>query len=160
MNYLLSIITFLPLVGALLVLLIGGDGTKKQIALAASVVTFLVSLLLLWQWDNTQAGMQFVEQADWIPEFGAQYFLGVDGISLWLVLLTTLLMPIAIAFSNQHVNDKVSVYLALMLVLESAVIGVFLALDLLLFYVFFEFSLIPMYFLIGRWGARTASTRP
>ena len=154
MNYLLSIITFLPLVGALLVLLIGGDGTKKQIALAASVVTFLVSLLLLWQWDNTQAGMQFVEQADWIPEFGAQYFLGVDGISLWLVLLTTLLMPIAIAFSNQHVNDKVSVYLALMLVLESAVIGVFLALDLLLFYVFFEFSLIPMYFLIGRWGGK------
>ncbi len=154
MSYLLSIITFLPLVGALLVLLIGGDGTKKQIALAASVVTFLVSLVLLFQWDNGQAGMQFVEQVDWIPEFGAQYFLGVDGISLWLVLLTTLLMPIAIAFSNQHVTDKVGVYLALMLVLESATIGVFLALDLLLFYVFFEFSLIPMYFLIGRWGGK------
>jgi len=152
MPYLLSIITFLPLVGALAVLFLSGDGAKKWTALAFSLVTFLVSLLLLFQWDNANAGMQFVELRPWAPQVGINYAVGVDGISLFLVLLTTLLMPIAIAFSNMYVTFRVRDYLALMLALETAMIGTFVSLDLILFFVFFEFSLIPMYFLIGEWG--------
>jgi NADH-quinone oxidoreductase subunit M len=151
--YLLSIITFLPLIGVILVALVGGDGAKKQIAFITTLVTFVVSLLLLVNWDNSQAGMQFMEDVVWLPELGLRYIMGVDGISLFLVLLTTFLMPIAVYFSNLYVNEQVGFYLILMLILETAMIGVFLALDLVLFFVFFEFSLIPMYLLIGRWGS-------
>jgi hypothetical protein len=98
--------------------------------------------------------MQFVEDVSWFAPLGIRYALGVDGISLFLVLLTTLLMPIAIYFSNLFVHDRIGPYLALMLLLETAMIGVFLALDLVLFFVFFEASLIPMYFLIGQWGGQ------
>ena len=150
--YLLTIITFLPFVGALVVVLIRDGEGKKQVALLTTLVTFLVSLLLVIWWNNSVGGMQFVEDIAWFPEFSMRYHLGVDGISLFLVLLTTLLMPIAIYFSNLYVHEKLGAYLALMLVLETAMIGVFVALDLVLFFVFFEFSLIPMYFLIGRWG--------
>jgi NADH-quinone oxidoreductase subunit M len=150
---LLSIITFLPLVGALIVALVGGDGRKKQVALVISLLTFLVSLLLWTGWENGQAGMQFVEDFAWLPELGLRYHLGVDGISLFLVLLTTFLMPIAIYFSNLYVHERVGPYMALMLMLETAMIGSFVALDLILFFVFFEFTLIPMYFLIGQWGS-------
>ncbi len=151
--YLLSIITYLPLLGVLGVALIRDDGSRKTIALATTLVTFLVSLLLWFQWDNSVAGMQFLEDAAWFPEVNIRYTMGVDGISLFLVLLTTFLMPIAIYFSNLYVHERVGSYLALMLILETAMIGVFLALDLILFFVFFEFSLIPMYLLIGRWGS-------
>ena len=151
--YLLSIITFLPLIGAILVALVGSDGAKKQIAFITTLVTFVVSLLLLVNWDNSQSGMQFLEDVAWLPELGMRYIMGVDGISLFLVLLTTFLMPIAVHFSNLYVNEQVGLYLILMLILETAMIGVFLALDLVLFFVFFEFSLIPMYLLIGRWGS-------
>lgn len=150
---LLSVITFLPLLGAIVILLAPGEATKKPIALVWTLATFLISLLLWINWEDGQAGMQFVEYVPWAPEFGLYYFLGIDGISLFLVLLTTLLMPIAIYFSNLYVNENVGAYLALMLILETAMIGVFLALDLVLFFVFFEFSLIPMYFLIGQWGS-------
>ncbi|OUC06422.1 NADH dehydrogenase, partial [Litorilinea aerophila] len=91
--YLLSIITFLPLLGALAIAFVGDDGSKKQIALGTTVVTFLVSLLLLTGWEGGQAGMQFVEDYAWLPEFNMHYHLGVDGISLFLVLLTTFVMP-------------------------------------------------------------------
>lgn len=150
--YLLSIITFLPLLGAIVVALVGGDGAKKQITLGTTLVTFVVSLLLLLNWDNSNGGMQFLEDAPWFPELGIRYLMGVDGISLFLVLLTTFLMPITIYFSNLYVKEQVALYMVLMLILETAMIGVFLALDLVLFFVFFEFSLIPMYLLIGRWG--------
>lgn len=150
---LLSIITFLPLVGALAVTAAPGDGLKKQAALVISLLTFLFSLLLWSGWENEQAAMQFVEDYAWLPEIGLRYHLGVDGISLFLVLLTTLLMPIAVYFSNLYVREKIGPYLALMLLLETAMIGSFVALDLVLFFVFFEFTLIPMYFLIGRWGS-------
>ena len=150
---LLSAITFLPLIGALVVALVGSDGTKKSIALFTTIVTFLVSLLLLVFWTDNTPGMQFVEEHGWFPEFGMTYLMGVDGISLFLVLLTTLLMPIVIYFSNLYVREHVALYLTLMLILETAMIGVFLALDLVLFFVFFEFSLIPMYILIGKWGS-------
>ena len=150
--YLLSIITFLPLLGAVVVALVGSDAAKKQITLLTTLVTFGVSLLLWVNWDNSNAGMQFLEDVAWFPELGIRYIMGVDGISLFLVLLTTFLMPIAIYFSNLYVEEQVGLYMALMLLLETAMIGVFLALDLALFFVFFEFSLIPMYLLIGRWG--------
>jgi NADH-quinone oxidoreductase subunit M len=153
MNYLLSIITFLPLIGALIVIFLPGDSAKKNTTLAATIITFLVSLLLLTGWQDGP-GMQFVEELAWMPDFGIYYRLGVDGISVWLVLLTTFLMIIAVAFSNQHVKENVGSYMALMLLMETATIGVFLALDLVLFFVFWEFSLIPMYFLIGRWGGQ------
>lgn len=150
---LLSIITFLPLIGAILVVVVNGDGLKKQIALATSLVTFVVSLVLWTNWQDGQAGMQFVENYPWLPEIGLRYHVGVDGISLFLVLLTTFLMPIAIYFSNLYVQEKVGAYLALMLLLETAMIGSFVALDMILFFAFFEFTLIPMYFLIGQWGS-------
>lgn len=152
--YLLSIITFLPLLGAAAVLLLHGDQPRKWTALGFSIVTFLVSLLLLANWQDGQAGMQFEELAPWLPSAGLNYHLGVDGISLFIVLLTTLLTPIAIAFSNRFVKDRLGAFLALLLVLETAMVGTFLALDLILFFVFFEFSLIPMYFLIGEWGSQ------
>jgi NADH-quinone oxidoreductase subunit M len=151
--YLLSIITFLPLLGALVVTVMGDNDSKKQAALVTTLVTFVVSLLLWVNWDNSNAGMQFTEDFAWFPELGIRYHMGVDGISLFLVLLTTLLMPIAVYFSNIYVKEQISAYMVLMLVLETAMLGVFLALDLVLFFVFFEFSLIPMYLLIGRWGS-------
>ncbi|MCC6169560.1 MAG: NADH-quinone oxidoreductase subunit M [Caldilineaceae bacterium] len=151
--YLLSIITFLPLVGVLALVLIKDDDSRKTIALVTTLVTFLVSLLLWLRWDNSVAGMQFLEDVAWFPEIGIRYIMGVDGISLFLVLLTTLLMPIAVYFSNLYVHEQVGAYMALMLILETAMVGTFLALDLVLFFVFFEFSLIPMYLLIGRWGS-------
>ena len=152
MNYLLSIITFLPLLGAAVILVTDKDEGKKYVALATTLLTFVVSLALIFGWQEGEAGMQFVEDFAWLPEAGFRYQMGVDGISLFLVLLTTFLMPIAIGFSNQHVTEHVGPYLALMLMLQTAMTGVFLALDLVLFFIFFEASLIPMYFLIGQWG--------
>jgi NADH-quinone oxidoreductase subunit M len=154
MPYLLSILTFLPLVGVAAILLLSGERAKKWTALGFTLVTFLVSLLLLVNWDSTNAGMQFEEIVPWVPNVGLMYHMGVDGISLFLVLLTTLLMPIAVYFSNLYVHERIGAYLALMLLLETAMIGTFLALDMVLFFVFFEFSLIPMYFLIGQWGSQ------
>jgi NADH-quinone oxidoreductase subunit M len=151
--YLLSIITFLPLVGAVVVLAVPGDNLKKTLALLTTLLTFVVSLLLLPNWQNV-AAMQFVEELPWFPPLNIRYAMGVDGISLFLVLLTTLLMPIAVYFSNLYVGKRIGAYMALMLLLETAMIGVFLALDLVLFFVFFEASLIPMYFLIGEWGGQ------
>ena len=152
--YLLSIITFLPLLGAVGVMLVPGDSAKKWLALATTLVTFAVSLLLWSNWQDGQAGMQFVEDVVWFAPLGIRYALGVDGISLLLVLLTTFLMPIAVYFSILYVKQRIGAYMALMLLLETAMIGVFLALDLVLFFVFFEASLIPMYFLIGEWGGK------
>ncbi|MFN8441576.1 MAG: NADH-quinone oxidoreductase subunit M [Caldilineaceae bacterium] len=149
----LSIITFLPLLGVVAVMAIAGDSQKKAVALGTTLLTFLISLLLWTGWQSGEAGMQFVENAAWLPELGLKYHLGVDGISVLLVLLTTFLMPIVIYFSNMYVHERIGPYLALMLVLETAMIGTFVALDLVLFFAFFEFSLIPMYFLIGQWGS-------
>lgn len=154
MNFLLTLITFLPLLGGLILLLLPGDRTKKVGALLVAGLTFLLSLLLLLNWPDGAAGMVIEERYAWMPELDIYYHLGVDGISLWLVLLTTFLVAIAIAFSNQHIHENVGAYMALMLLMETAVIGVFLSLDLVLFYVFWEFSLIPMYFLIGKWGSQ------
>ncbi|MDT5059801.1 MAG: NADH-quinone oxidoreductase subunit [Acidobacteriota bacterium] len=154
-QYLLTILILLPVVGAIAA--IGHSFVYKRetdyrwIALGFSVVTFALSLLLL-NGDTSGSGFQFVRDVPWINAIGARYHVGVDGISLWLVLLTTLLVPISILSSWTSVKKRTLSYYAFLLVLESAMIGVFVSLDLLLFYLFFEASLVPMFFLIGIWG--------
>src|SRR6266436_2869209 len=157
MQHLLTAIILVPVIGGLATVgysLLPGrrESNYKWIALAFSVADFMLSLLLI---KGSGAGMRefrLVDDVMWIGSIGARYHVGVDGISLWLVLLTTLLMPIAILSSWTAIQKRQLSYYALMLLLESAMIGVFISLDLLLFYLFFEASLVPMFFLIGVWG--------
>ncbi len=157
-QYLLTILILLPTVGA--VALIGHglvykrEAHYKWIALLFSVVTFALSLLLLGGGGRTEGGFQFVQNTPWITSINSNYHIGVDGISLWLVLLTTLLVPISILSSWTSVTKRQLSYYVFLLVLESAMIGVFVSLDLLIFYLFFEASLVPMFFLIGIWGGK------
>jgi NADH-quinone oxidoreductase subunit M len=148
----LSIITFLPLLGALALFLVPGERAQKWLTLVVTLATFLISCLLFVGWQNGQAGMQFLERQPWVPQFGIQYLLGVDGVSLFLVLLTTLLMVLVTLFSWEGVGERVRLYFFFMLLLEAGMIGVFAALDLVLFFVYWELTLVPMYFLIGGWG--------
>src|SRR6478752_2850105 len=147
------------MVGALLVLLTGGRGDNhereplvRNLALATSVLTFAATLLLWWRFDPTAAGYQFEERHAWIPVFGIQYYLGVDGISLLLIVLTGFLTPLALLSSWQSVHKSVKAFSFFVLTLETAMLGVFASIDLFLFYVFWDAMLIPMYFLIGIWG--------
>jgi len=155
----LSLIVFLPLAGALLVLLAGGRGDNhdreplvRTLALAVSLVTFAATLLLWWRFDPTVAAYQFEEKHAWIPVFGIQYYLGVDGISLLLIVLTGFLTPLALLCSWESVHKNVKVFSFFLLALETAMLGVFASIDLFLFYIFWDAMLIPMYFLIGIWG--------
>ncbi len=144
----------MPFVGGLLLLLLGKgrDRLVHQMALGISLVTFLASLSLLAGFDGTSADYQFVEQYTWLPDFGISYHIGLDGISLWLVLLTTFLTPISLLCSWNSIDQRVREFSFFMLLLEAAMIGVFISLDLFLFYLFWDAMLIPMYFLIGVWG--------
>ena len=152
----LSVVTFLPLIGALLVLVIRGDDAAARrnvyyIAFWTTLVTFLVSLLIWTNFDTANPGFQFVEEAPWLG--GAiSYRMGVDGISMLFVILTTFLMPLCIVASRLTVEKYFKEYMIAFLVLETLMIGVFTALDLVLFYVFFEGGLIPMFLIIGIWG--------
>lgn len=148
---LLSLITGLPLVTALFLFFGKDERTVKQIALTGATATFLASLPLYFLFQN-MAGIQFHEEFSWIPAIGAAYRIGIDGISLFMVLLTTLLTPIVMLSSWNTTGKSLKGYMISILVLETGIIGVFVALDLLLFYVFWEVMLIPMYFLIGIWG--------
>jgi NADH-quinone oxidoreductase subunit M len=151
---LLSTILWLPIVAAIVLAFLPRptDTVVKGFGLLASAATFIVSLGLLRGWEDGNAGMQFVESVQWIPQWGITYGLGVDGISLWLVLLTTFLTPL-IFLSSWNVKYKHSKeYVIAFLVMETAMIGAFLATDLFLFYVFFELMLLPMYLVIGVWG--------
>jgi NADH-quinone oxidoreductase subunit M len=159
-QYLLTILILLPAVGAVLLALHGLASYAERrhyrwIALGFSTVTFLVSLLLLTApiGAGTTNEFHFVQKAVWIQSIGAFYHVGVDGMSLWLVLLTTLLVPISILSSWTAVEKRELAFFAFILLLEAAMIGVFVSLDLLLFYLFFEASLVPMFFLIGVWGS-------
>ncbi|HEX7331990.1 MAG TPA: NADH-quinone oxidoreductase subunit M [Pyrinomonadaceae bacterium] len=157
MPYLLTILILLPVAGALGLVLYSYASSRREehyrwIALVVTVATFAVSLLLLTGGGTTGAEFRFEENVSWIGLINARYHLGVDGISLWLVLLTTLLMPIAVLSSWTAIQKRQLSYYAFLLILEAAMIGVFVSLDLLLFYLFFEASLIPMFFLIGIWG--------
>jgi NADH-quinone oxidoreductase subunit M len=156
---LLTAIVFLPLAGALLVLLAGGrgdnperEGAVRLVALAVSLVTFAATLYLWWAFDPTSADYQFVERYAWLPQFGITYHLGVDGISLFLLVLTGFLTPLALLSSWAGVHKSVKLFSFFMLALETAMLGVFVSLDLFLFYLFWDAMLIPMYFLIGIWG--------
>jgi NADH-quinone oxidoreductase subunit M len=157
-QYLLTILLLLPTAGAIALIAHGlvykRETDYRWIALAVSVVTFLLSLLLLGEGGNAADGFRFVQNVTWIHAINARYHIGVDGISLWLVLLTTLLVPISILSSWTSVTKRTLSYYAFLLILESAMIGVFVSLDLLLFYLFFEASLVPMFFLIGIWGGK------
>jgi NADH-quinone oxidoreductase subunit M len=150
----LTFVTFLPAAGMFVVLLLPGSRTRA-IKIAANVfagLVFLATLLLLVRFDAASGDMQFVERLPWIKAIGAQYLLGLDGISLLLVLLTSLLTFVATLSSWGAVKTRLKEYYVFMLLLETGMIGVFLALDLILFYVFWEVVLVPMYFLIGVWG--------
>jgi NADH-quinone oxidoreductase subunit M len=149
----ISLLLLLPLIGALVLLLIPRQQrqTLFTLALLASVAAFVWSLRLFQTFDPGAGEMQFVERIAWMPSFGIGYIVGIDGISLFLVLLTTFLMPLAIV-ASWTVQDRIKEYLFFMLVLETGMLGAFVALDLFLFYVFWEVMLVPMYFLIGVWG--------
>jgi NADH-quinone oxidoreductase subunit M len=151
----LSVITFLPLAGVVAILLARGEDIAAEryaryAALWTTIVTFLVSLLIPLNFNSAESGFQFVENADWMGGL-ANYRMGLDGISLPLVMLTTFLMPICI-LASWYVGKRVREYMIAFLVLETLMIGVFCALDLVLFYVFFEAGLIPMFLIIGIWG--------
>ena len=154
-SIILTVVTFLPLAGALGLALIGRDRLQvlRGLTLGIGLVTFILSLHLWWNFDVDSAEFQFTAEAEWIPQFGISYRMGVDGISLFLVLLSTFLTPLAI-LASWTVTKRVKEYFIFMLILETGMIGVFLALDLFLFYVFWEAVLIPMYFLIGVWGGQ------
>jgi NADH-quinone oxidoreductase subunit M len=154
MDHLLSIIIFLPIVGAIVLAFINKENhsTIRVTALGFSLVEFAISLPLFFSFDPKIAGMQFVEKMKWIPEYGINYHLGLDGISLLLVLLTTFLTVLCILSSWSAITVRVKEYMISFLFLETGMVGALVALDLVLFYVFWEVMLIPMYFLIGVWG--------
>ena len=157
MNWLLTIVTFLPLVGVLAILLTnppkrGSENLVKGIAVATSVVVFLGTLLILMRYDPSVAGLQMIDRFDWIPSWGIQYYLAVDGLSILMVLLTSFISMLAIASTWNAIHTQVKQFYIFTLLLEMGMMGVFLAQDLFLFYIFWEFTLVPMYFLIGIWG--------
>lgn len=154
----LTMITFMPLVGALMIMLIPTDNAVaerniKNVALFTTVITFIASLYIWVNFDETNAGFQFVERYEWIGSF-MSYHMGVDGISMLFVILSTFLMPFCILASWKSVTKDIKSYMIAFLVLEAFMIGVFCALDIMLFYIFFEAGLIPMFLIIGIWGGK------
>ncbi|MCX8133685.1 MAG: NADH-quinone oxidoreductase subunit M [Roseococcus sp.] len=153
----LSLITFLPLVGVLVILSVRGEeavvaSNARWTALWTSLVTFALSLVLWARFDKASPEFQFIEQASWLPEFGIGYIMGVDGVSVLFVLLSTALTPLCIIASWEAVQSRVREYMIAFLVLETMMVGMFCALDVVLFYIFFEAVLIPMFLIIGVWG--------
>ena len=155
MSHYLSLLLFLPLAGAFLLLLVPKENESaiKWIANIVALTGFVISIPL-WFWYNPQnSDFQFVEHAAWIPSIGADYFLGVDGFSTLLILLTTMMGSIAVLSSWSAIAERVKEYYIFLLVLQTGLLGAFMALDFLLFFVFWEVMLVPMYFLIGIWGS-------
>ncbi len=154
LSSLLNIVTFMPLMGAVILMMIPRTEERliKSWSFLVTTVTFLASIPLFYYFDGNIAAMQFQTNASWIPLLGAHYHVGVDGISILLYSLTAFIMPLAILSSYSAITDRVKEYMLAMLVLETAMLGVFISLDLLLFYLFWEAMLIPMYLLIGVWG--------
>src|SRR3954471_21657654 len=158
---LLTILIFLSTVGAVLTMLVKGRDTVRWTALATCIVTFLLSLLLFawfdwnkgtgYAYEQDGGSVQLVQTANWIPAFNVQYKVGVDGLSMPLVILSTFICVLA-CVASWKIEKMIKGYMVLFLLLESGILGTFLSLDFFLFYVFFEVSLLPMYFLIGIWG--------
>ncbi len=156
---LLSLVTFLPLAGAFISLMVRGEEevvarNARWTALWTSLIVLALSLILWARFDTSTAEFQFVERVDWLGEFGVSYHMGVDGISVLFVLLSTLLTPLCILASWESVQTRVREYMVAFLVLESMMVGMFAALDFIVFYVFFEAVLIPMFLIIGVWGGQ------
>ncbi len=153
-NYLLSATIFLPLIGSILILFINSEKKNllKYFALIISTVTFLISLFLYFGFDETKTEFQFLTKVEWIKSLNVSYHIGIDGISLLLILLTTFITPLTLISSWESIQKKVKEFLFFFLVLETGMIGVFASLDFFLFYIFWESMLIPMYFIIGIWG--------
>src|SRR5262247_1530866 len=149
----LTIVTFIPAVGAVMLLFYNREHVRsiRFFALLVTIVTFIFSLHLIANFDSTSPDFQFAVKIPWIPSLGIDYSMGIDGISLFLILLTTLLTPLAV-LASWSVHDRLKEYFIFMLLLETGMIGVFASLDLFLFYVFWEIMLVPMYFIIGVWG--------
>ena len=153
----LSLLIFFPFIGSLVILLINKNDQSyerkvKEIGLWVSIINFLLSLILLYSFDKTESQFQFIENFKLINDLGIYYYLGIDGISLSFILLTTLLIPICIITSWNKISKNISYFIALFLIIESFLIGVFSSLDLFIFYIFFEGSLIPLFLIIGIWG--------
>ena len=153
----LSLVIFLPLVGAAFILMIRGEPdivarNARSVALWSSGITFLLSLLIWANFDPNEAGFQMVERVDWIRGLGITYFVGVDGISLFFILLSTLLTVVCVVASWESVRHRVRDYMVAFLLMDTMMVGVFSSLDLVLFYLFFEGLLIPMFLIIGIWG--------
>jgi len=154
---LLSLVTFLPTAGALFILFVRGDEqtvarNARAVALWTSLATFVLSLLLWTGFDSASSDFQFVERAPWIPSFNISYYMGIDGISLFFVILSTFLTPICVLASWDAIKVRVREYMIAFLILETLMVGMFCALDFILFYLFFEGVLIPMFLIIGVWG--------
>jgi NADH-quinone oxidoreductase subunit M len=149
----LTLLILVPLAGAVVVGIAGRwPGWPRRLALAFSIAVFALSVLIWTRFDPSRADYQFVESFRWIPSLGISFLLGMDGVSLFMVLLTTFLTPLSVLASWESIEEKTGAFYALFLVLESLMIGVFVALDVFLFYVFWEAMLIPMYLIIGMWG--------
>src|SRR5918998_3696515 len=155
MSNILSLILFTPLAGAILLLFVSkrSENAIRWIANLFAVAGFLISIPLWFLYNPQNPDFQFVERAPWIPSIGAEYFLGVDGFSVLLILLTTLMGVIAVLSSWTAITERVKEYYIFLLVLQTGMIGAFMALDFLLFFLFWELMLVPMYFLIGIWGS-------
>ncbi len=148
----LSLIVFLPLVAALLIALVPRESWIRPAAFILAAAQFLFSLGLLFRYDPATPALQLVEFVPWVPALGISYFMGIDGISLWLVMLTTFLLPVVIVGSWNAISKRSKAFHCALFVLQTAMLGSFVAMDLVLFYVFFELSLVPMYFIVGIWG--------
>ena len=153
----LSLLIFFPFIGSLVILLINKNDQSyerkvKEIGLWVSIINFLLSLILLYSFDKTESQFQFIENFKLINDLGIYYYLGIDGISLSFILLTTLLIPICIITSWNKISKNISYFIASFLIIECFLIGVFSSLDLFIFYIFFEGSLIPLFLIIGIWG--------
>ncbi|MEY2729858.1 MAG: NADH-quinone oxidoreductase subunit M [Betaproteobacteria bacterium] len=152
---LLSVAIWLPIVLGSLLLVVGRDehaGVVRWLALAAAVLSFLVTIPLITGFDTAAVGMQFVENLPWIDRFNVRYHLGVDGLSVWFILLTAFITIVVVIAAWEVIEDRVALYMGAFLILSGLMVGVFSALDGLLFYIFFEATLIPMYIIIGVWG--------
>ncbi len=153
---LISIVLFFPLVGAVILFFVKKEDAEliKRFTLVWTILTFVLSLAFVVSFRYGDPGFQFYESLPWIPQLGIGYEVGLDGISLLLIVLTSGLMPLAVLSSFKAINDRVKEYYIFMLLLETGMLGVFVSLDLFLFYVFWEVTLVPMYFLIGIWGGK------
>ena len=151
----LTFAIFVPIVCGLLILAVGSDerpALTRNLSLIGALLSFFVTIPLYTGFDSATAAMQFVEKAPWIPAFAVMYHLGVDGISLWFVLLTAFITIIVVLAGWEVITSRIAQYKAAFLILSGLMIGVFVAMDGLLFYIFFEATLIPMYIIVGVWG--------